>query len=57
LLETIRDLCKMPIQQAPQRVLCSGQFTRDAHLLKEFLRYVCNSWRNFDRFLNLRFRE
>ncbi|HWR29853.1 MAG TPA: phosphoenolpyruvate carboxykinase [Negativicutes bacterium] len=51
LLETIRYLCKMPIQQVPQLVPGSEPFTHDAHLLEEFLRYVYNSWRNFDRFL------
>lgn len=51
LLETIRYLCKMPIQQVPHLAPGSEQFTRNPHLLEEFLRYVYNSWRNFDRFL------
>lgn len=51
LISTIRALIKLPISQVPSIVPQSEQFTRDPHLLEEFLRYFYNYWRNFDRFL------
>ena len=51
LLETIRYLNKMPIQQVTQLVPGARQFTQNPDLLAEFVFYVYDSWRSFDRFL------
>ena len=51
LLETIRYLNKMPIQQVEQLVPGSRQFTKNPDLLAEFVFYVYDFWRSFDRFL------
>ena len=51
LLETIRHLSKMPSHQVVQLLPGSRQFTHDPYLLEDFLRYLYDSWRSFDRFL------
>jgi len=51
LLETIRHLTKMPGHQVSQILPGSVQFTRDPDLLEDFLRYLYDYWRSFDRFL------
>ena len=51
LISTIRALIKLPIGQVTSIVPESEQFTRDPHLLEEFLRHFYNYWRSFDRFL------
>lgn len=51
LIGTIRALIKLPIGQVTSIVPKSEQFTRDPHLLEEFLRHFYNYWRSFDRFL------
>jgi hypothetical protein len=51
LLQTIHALINLPLEQVPNIVPASKPFTRDPHLLEEFLRYFYNYWRSFDRFL------
>jgi hypothetical protein len=51
LLETIQHLTKMPGHQVSQILPGSIQFTKDPDLLEDFLRYLYDSWRSFDRFL------
>ena len=50
-LETVRHLSKMPSHQVAQILPGSIQFTHDPYLLEDFLRYLYDSWRSFDRFL------
>ena len=51
LLATLRCLNKMPIRQVTQLMPEAGQFTQNPDLLAEFVFYVYDSWRSFDRFL------
>ncbi len=51
LLETIQYLTKMPIHQVEQLLPGSRQFTKNPDLLAEFVFYVYDFWRSFDRFL------
>lgn len=51
LIDIIRLLVKMPIQQVPRILPNSEHITSDPHLLEELLRHLYNYWRSFDRFL------
>lgn len=51
LLETIRYLNRMPIQQVAQLMPHARQFTQNPDLLAEFVFFVYDFWRSYDRFL------
>lgn len=51
LINTIRLLNKMQLQQVPCVLPESAPLIRDPHLLEELLRHFYNYWRSFDRFL------
>lgn len=51
LIETLVYATKMEISLVPQVVKGAGQFANNPMLLNDFLQYLYNYWRNFDRFI------
>ncbi len=51
LLETLGFLCKMPYNLIPKIVEGSDVFFRDRQLFNDFVEYIYNFWRGFDRFI------
>ncbi|MBI5416118.1 MAG: phosphoenolpyruvate carboxykinase [Candidatus Omnitrophica bacterium] len=50
-IKTLGALVHTPVQSAGQVVPGAGQFLKDPALFNEFIEYVYNYWRSFDRFL------
>lgn len=53
LIETLVYLCKVPVQLLQGKVKESEIFIRNPELLNEFVEYLYNYWRIFDRFIIL----
>ena len=51
LIETFLYICKMPVNHVGQVVKGSEQFSRNPELLNDFVQYLYNYWRNFNRFI------
>ncbi|MFZ5801594.1 MAG: phosphoenolpyruvate carboxykinase [Candidatus Omnitrophota bacterium] len=51
LIETLRFLAKMPGSLVPNVVPGGEKFFRDPGLLNDFVEYLYNYWRSFDRFI------
>jgi hypothetical protein len=51
LTETLKYLCKMPVQLVSQVVKGSECFSKDPELLNDFIQQLYNYWRNFNRFI------
>ncbi|MDR3562218.1 MAG: phosphoenolpyruvate carboxykinase [Negativicutes bacterium] len=51
LIESLHYLCKMPVNLISQVVKGSEQFAKDPALLNDFIQYLYNYWRNFNRFI------
>lgn len=51
LIETFHYICKMPVNLVGQVVRGSEQFSRNPELLNDFVQYLYNYWRNFNRFI------
>ncbi|MBF0484154.1 MAG: phosphoenolpyruvate carboxykinase [Candidatus Omnitrophica bacterium] len=51
LIETFRFLVKMPAALVPNVVKESAPFFKNKSLFNEFVEYIYNYWRNFDRFI------
>lgn len=51
LIDTLKFLTKMPAKFAPSIVKGSESLLRDRELLNEFVEYLYNYWRQFDRFI------
>lgn len=51
LIKTLGFLVKMPRELVPNVVPGSEGFLRDPHLFNDFIEYVYNFWRSFDRFI------
>lgn len=51
LLKTLGFLCKMPGALVPRIVEGSDIFFQDPHLFNDFIEYLYNFWRGFDRFI------
>jgi len=51
LIESFNYLCKMPVKLVSQVVKGSECFSRDPELLNDFIQYLYNYWRNFNRFI------
>ncbi|VBB06350.1 Hypothetical protein LUCI_1581 [Lucifera butyrica] len=51
LIETFQFLYKMPIHLVPNVVEGSRPFLRNPYLLNDFLQYLYNFWRHFNRFI------
>jgi hypothetical protein len=51
LIDTFHYICKMPVNLVSQVVKGSEQFSREPELLNDFVQYLYNYWRNFNRFI------
>jgi hypothetical protein len=51
LIETFHYLSKMPVGLVSQVVKGSEQFSKNPELLNDFIQYLYNYWRNFNRFI------
>lgn len=51
LIESFNYLCKMPVNLVSQVVKGSESFSKDPELLNDFIQYLYNYWRNFNRFI------
>ncbi len=51
LIETMRFLTKMPGHLLPNVVKGSDMFLKDSHLFNDFIEYLYNYWRSYDRFI------
>lgn len=51
LIETLKYLNKMPLALIPNVVKNSKALLKDPHLFNEFIEYLYNYWRSFDRFI------
>ena len=51
LIETLKALIKMQSYAVPNTVAGSAMFFRDEHLFSEFIEYLYNHWRNYERFI------
>ncbi len=51
LINTFHYICKMPVSLVGQVVKGSEQFSRNPELLNDFVQYLYNYWRNFNRFI------
>jgi hypothetical protein len=51
LIRTLQFLAKMPVEFVPRIVDGSKQITADTLLLRDFVEYIYNCWREFERFL------
>lgn len=51
LIESLKCLCKFPARALPDIVKGSEVFLKDRNLLNEFIEYLYNYWRSFDRFI------
>ncbi len=51
LIKTFQFLSKMPGTLVPNVVKGSQRFLKDPHLLNDFVEYLYNYWRRYDRFL------
>jgi hypothetical protein len=51
LINTLKSLVKIPIRLVPGIIKGSERITSDAILLNDFVEYLYNYWRSFDRFI------
>lgn len=51
LIEVLKHILKMPLNETSKVVSGSERFFKDPYLLNEFVEYLYNYWRSFDRFL------
>lgn len=51
LIATLKQLTKNPIHLIPKIVPGSDSFVKDPSLLNEFVEYIYNHWRSYDRFI------
>ena len=51
LQQTLEFLCKMPQTLVPKVIDGADVFFKDVHLFNDFVEYLYNFWRNFDRFV------
>ncbi len=51
LIESLKYLCKMSIKLMPSAVRGSEIFLKDKALFNDFVEYLYNYWRSFDRFI------
>lgn len=51
LIKTLEFLTKMPAHLIPKVVKGSDVFLKDIHLFNDFVEYLYNYWRSYDRFL------
>lgn len=51
LIQTIEYLTKMPVKLVPNVVSGADQLLKDPQLFNDFIEYLYNYWRSFDRFI------
>jgi energy-coupling factor transporter ATP-binding protein EcfA2 len=51
LIDTLKSLVKIPIKLVPDIIKGTEKLTSDTNLLNDFVEYLYNYWRSFDRFI------
>jgi energy-coupling factor transporter ATP-binding protein EcfA2 len=51
LVDTLKSLVKIPIKLVPDIIKGTEKLTSDTNLLNDFVEYLYNYWRSFDRFI------